>query len=494
MYKIDKRHFLNDYILAIKEKEEYVSSDIRDNFLVEHISYNSKDIKESTLFVCKGNNFKRKYLLDAINRGVRAYISEVDYNVDIDKIIVKDIRNVLSTVAMIYYNNCHKNLKLIGITGTKGKTTTLFYLKQILELATNKKVGILSSITNFDGVVDEDSKITTKEPFELHKSFYNACKSDIEYMLVEVSSQGLKYNRVYGLTFEVVAFLNIGNDHISEYEHQSFEDYFESKLMIFDMAKKIFINSESYKYEDIIKKCNEFISFGLKDSDYVYYDIKTKPKISFKIKSKELNDSFSLAMPGVFNVSNATCAISISNYLGIDTNVIKEALSVAKVKGRMQKYYYPKRDLNIIVDYAHNEMSFKTLFDSTKKEYPNAPITVLFGCVGNAAKERRKELPKISEKNATLAIISEDNPYTEPLMKICKEIESNFSSDLCKVKIITDREKAVRYALKETEEGGVVLLLGMGQYDTQERMGVIYKVKTDSQVVLEVIEEGRKNE
>ena len=231
------RHTLNQYLELLEKNGIVKSHKISGLKEVGYISYNSSDVCENTLFICKGANFKKEYLINALSDGAICYISDKDMETDSDYIIVSDIRRAIALVANFYYENIWNKLKLVGITGTKGKSTTAYFIKYIIDeylKSENKPASaIVSSIDTYDGVIEEESHLTTPEAFELHKHFKNAADSGIEYLTMEVSSQGLKYDRVYGIKYNVGCFLNIGVDHISDVEHPNADDYFYSKMLIF---------------------------------------------------------------------------------------------------------------------------------------------------------------------------------------------------------------------------------------------------------------------
>ena len=328
---------------------------------VNHFSYNSNDIRKDTMFLCKGANFKEEYLLDSINSGSFVYIADRKYNVDYPCIIVNNIRDALAICSRMYFNNPDENLKIIGITGTKGKSTTLYYIKSImnryLEENNKEKIAFLSTIETYDGVSRYESLLSTPESYDLYKNFRNAVDSGIENLVMEVSSQALKYNRLGKLNFDITLFLNIGEDHISDVEHPNFEDYFESKLKIFDKSKITCINlDDEYSYKMLDKaneKNNKIISFSTKDdtADVYAYNIK-KEGIStiFKVKTEEFDTEFELSMPGLFNVYNALSAIAVALYYNIPEKYIIAGLKEARVPGRMELYKSKDEKIIGIVD------------------------------------------------------------------------------------------------------------------------------------------------
>jgi UDP-N-acetylmuramyl-tripeptide synthetase len=466
----------------------------RSELPVRYISYSSQDIEKDTLFVCKGSHFSVDYLKASIEKGAFCYISEARYELgdkgaDISYIIVSDIRKTMALIADYYYNQIWNDLKIIGITGTKGKSTTAYFMKFIIDeyLKDKKKPlsAIVSGIDNYDGVINEESHLTTPEAMELQKHFSNAVKSGIEYLSMEVSSQALKYDRTLGVTFEVGCFLNIGEDHISDVEHSSFEDYFESKLKLFRQCRNVCININSDQIERIMeasKVCPHVVTFGLDERADVYgYDIvKSGKTISFMVRTKDFVKEFKITMAGLFNVQNALAAIAVSQCLGIPVSYMAAGLKRARVSGRMEVYASKNRSIQVIVDYAHNKMSFETLFQSTMKEYPNKKITIVFGCPGKKAQRRRQELGEIAGKYSDQVYITEEDAGEEPVLKICEEIAQHVEKQDCSYAIIPDREEAIREAIVNADDNTVVLITGKGR-ETRQKRGTKY-IDTPSDV------------
>ena len=315
---------------------------------VENISYNSKEVQANTLFFCKGAHFKEQFLQDAINRGAVAYVSEKEYGVDTPCVLVSDIRKSLYLTANFFYDNAWDKLNLIGITGTKGKSTTAYYIKYVLDeyLKENggKESGIASSIDTYDGIIRQESSLTTPEPFELHKHFHNAVKSGTAFFTMEVSSQALKYGRTEGVQFKIGCYLNIGIDHISAIEHPDFEDYFNSKMKLFTQCDTAVINLDSDRSEQVVeysKNAKKVVTFSIKDKNadvYGYNIHKDGSDTVFTVRTKSFEKEIRLSMPGLFNVENALCAISVAEILGIDYKYIYDGLARAKTSGRMEIY------------------------------------------------------------------------------------------------------------------------------------------------------------
>lgn len=471
---------VKNFIDLFKQNSIVKEINCDENLKVDHISYNSRDIKPNTVFVCKGAHFKEQFLIDALQKGAVCYVADKKYNVEAPYVLVSDIRLALGIMANEFYGYAHKNLSLVGITGTKGKTTTAYFLKYIFDehlKAKGKQSGLLSSIEVYDGVINEESTLTTPEPFELHKHFKNAIDCGIDLFTMEVSSQALKYGRVQGVEFDIGCYLNIGIDHISAVEHPDFEDYFNSKMKLFAQSKTAIINLDSDKSEDVleaVKVTPEVITFStLNNSADIYgYNIhKSDSSTIFTVRTKSFTEEFTLSVPGLFNVSNALCAIAVCEKLGIDKETIKTGLLKARSSGRMELYESEDKKIAVIVDYAHNKLSFENLFDSAKREYPDRQVVIVFGCPGNKAIIRRQGMAEVSGLNADMIYVTEDDPAEEKLEDICKVI-ANYIEGVGakdKYKIILDRGEAIKTAIESANEKAVILLAGKGAETHQKR-------------------------
>lgn len=464
---------------------------------VEHLSYDSRDIKPATMFICKGAHFKESYLSDAVKKGAMAYVSEQKYGPDFEgteaakiapvPIIVNDIRKAMALLADLFYNQVWEQLKLIGITGTKGKSTTAYYVKSIVDHYTKSRgkepCAIISSIDTDDGIIKEESHITTPEALELHRHFYNAVQSGREYLVMEVSSQALRYERTAGVVFPVAAFLNIGEDHISSIEHKDFEDYFSAKLMLLDQCEKACINAKGAYMDRVLAQAKgEYLTFGIEtQADIRAYNIKTlEDGITFTAEGPDFTVEINLAMTGLFNVENALAAMGSCYLLGIPMESIVEGLKIATAPGRMELFTGEKTGVKVIVDYAHNKMSFESLFESTKAEYPGKKIFAIYGCPGGKAQPRRWELSEVAGKHSAKIFITEEDHGEEDLMKISTEIAGYVEKTACPYEIENDRELAIKKAIEEADENTVILLTGKGR-ETRQKRGIEY-VETLSDV------------
>ncbi|MEG2395946.1 MAG: acetylglutamate kinase [Oscillospiraceae bacterium] len=449
---------------------------------IDFISYNSKEIKENTLFFCKGAAFSPKYLEDAIKMGAVIYVSEKKYDVNCDYIIVSDIRKAMAYLSNAFYEYSYKKLNLTGITGTKGKSTTAYYIKYILDeflKAQNKpKSGIISSIDTYDGTELKESILTTPEAVNLHKHFHNAVNNNIEFMTMEVSSQALKYDRVLGVNYNIGCFLNFGEDHISPIEHIDIDDYFNSKMILFSQCDKSVISLDDEYSKKVLKAAEntEIITFSRENetADFYGYDIrKENNDIAFKVRSKTFDKTFRITMPGIFNVYNALCAIAVTSTYGVPSEIIYKGLIKARTSGRMENYSNETGKIIAIVDYAHNKLSFQTLYNSVLNEYKGRKIITVFGCPGKKAINRREDLGLLAGKYSDKVIITEEDFGEEDVMKISNEIKHFVDTKNCPNEIITDRGEAIKKAIMDCDENSLILITGKGN-ETRLKRGREY--------------------
>lgn len=491
MKNIDKKINLKEIILLLSDYDiviEYSKNLKLESIVFNNITYNSNDVDVNTLFICKGNNFKEEYLLNSLDKGVACYISEKKYeNIpnSVGFVIVKDIRKALAVISNEYYDYSWRNFKSVGITGTKGKTTTSYFMKNIFDEFTKSKNAIISSIEIFDGKNNISSSLTTPESLELHSYFNNAVKNDVKYLVMEVSSQSIKLDRVFGVHYNVGVFLNISEDHISPNEHKSFDDYFSAKLELFKNCDIAVINGDSDYIENIImaaQGCKTVVTYGFEEKYDIYAkNIKKQDGcISFDVVTPKYTKNFKIIMAGLFNVSNALAAISTAYVLDIPPEVIYDGLAKTTVKGRMEIYTNKDKNITAIVDYAHNKLSFEKIFDTIQKEYPNSNIISVFGAPGDKAFVRRKDLGLIAGKYSKKCFLTKDDPGSEDVINICKDIATYIDNVNGSYEIETNRADAIKKAIAMALPNDIILIAGKGSETTQKLQNTTEEYKSDS--------------
>ncbi len=494
---------------------------------VKGVTYNSREAAEGTLFVVKGAHFREQYLNDAIEQGAVCYVREDpdapeggSCSIVSDEeasaagkriaerakgscldIMVRDIRKAMPVIAETFYGKLSDELRLVGITGTKGKSTTAYFMRYILDdymaASGGKRSAICSGIDNYDGVIEEESHLTTPEIMELYQHMSNALNSGISYMTMEVSSQALKYDRVTGVEFAAGAFLNIGSDHISAIEHPDFNDYLEAKLRLFSHCRKACINLDCEEQERIrtaSEDCPYVITFSQKDdgADVYGYDVRSREgKVTFRARGRSIegyedfDEEFALGTFGTINVENALAAVSLSALLGVPLKHVRSGLAKANSPGRMEVFYSGDGKRIAIVDYAHNKLSYEKFFETIRGEFPGKKMMIVFGCPGGKAFARREELGTIAGHNCSYSIITEEDYGEEDVNKICSEIAGFVEAAGGKCEIITDRVEAIKKAITLMDDDTILFLPGKGR-ETREKRGIKYiDTPSDADVVLQ---------
>lgn len=451
--------------------------------LVEELVYDSRKVVQGSMFFCMvgakwdGHDFCK----EVVEKGatvlvVSKPVEDIPQNVTV--ILVEDTRKALAYVSTAWFGYPARELKMIGITGTKGKTTVTCLIKSILEQA-GHKVGLIGTIETVIGDTHIPMANTTPEPYVLQMYLRQMVENGCDTAVMEVSSQGLMQSRVLGIHFHIAAFTNIEKDHISPTEHKDFDEYFYWKKQLFYMADIGIFNEDDIRIAKLDK--NDFPikakTFGMKDGvDYKAVEIKkdfTDGKMGMRFCVPALSDkSLRINTPGIFSVHNALLAIAVCDAMEVSFGAMKEALDKAVVKGRMEPVFLDGR-FSIFIDYAHNAMALESLL-KTVKEYATGRVICIFGCGGNRSKDRRFEMGEVSGNYADLTIITTDNPRFENPLDIMKDIETGILKTDGAYKMIEERKEAVRYAILNAKEKDMIILAGKGHEDYQEICGVKY--------------------
>ena len=495
---------LNDYI-ALLEGRNLLAAPVPETLArsvaVELVSYDSREVAPGTLFLCKGAHFKAEFLSMAKDRGAVAYVSQRPYpEVDLPCVQVSDMRQTIAPLADLYYGHPSGRVKVIALTGTKGKSTAAYYLKYILDEYQRERnraeCGILSTIITYDGVERFESHITTPEPLELQRHLARAAEAGLDYVVMEASSQALKYHRTLGTDFAAAAFLNIGLDHISTVEHPDFEDYFASKLRIFQQGAVNCVNLDCDHASRVLAAASgagkPVITFSQKDPSADVYAVQVRKRggdILFRVRGKDLDREFRLTMPGLFNVENALAAVAVCQGLGIPQRCVYAGLEKARVPGRMEVYSNASGTITAIVDFAHNRMSFENLCRSARAEYPGRRVISVFGSVGSKAQDRRQDLGEVGGRYSDLVIVTEDDSEGEETLDICREIASFVEKQGCPCQIELNRGEAIRQAVLGCREPAILLIAGKGDETYQKRGEEYVETPTDAEYVQSFLQE-----
>jgi len=492
----------------LQEHDLLVSSKVLDeNLFVTHISYNSREDQTNGIFFCKGNNFKAEYLQQAVDAGAQLYVSEKEYDMGISSLIVKDVQKALSILSAAFYGNPERDLFIIAFTGTKGKTTTSYFIHNILDQVYPGKVALFSTVDRIVGPKPEDkfkSDLTTPESMELFRDMRRAVDNGMTKLVMEVSSQAYKKNRVYGLNFDIGGFLNITPDHIGENEHPTYADYLFCKKQLLINSKVNIINAQTNDFDTVIAAARETSA----DKDIYLFGRDTKDA-DFSISSKEatLSDSifdvsavtdkgkqlnvdgeYKLGVVGDFNEMNATAAIIASRLAQADKKDIASGLRTARVPGRME-HINTKSHGTIFVDYAHNYASMKALLGFLRTEYPKSKLKVVVGSPGNKGVSRRAGFGKVLTELADSAILTTDDPGFEDPADICKQIDENIDHSKVEVKTIIDRQSAIREMIETSSNGDIVVLAAKGEDHYQKTNGVDVPYPSDPTVAKGILKD-----
>ena len=464
---------------------------------VTSVEYDTrKELKEGSLFICiEGAVFDgHDYALEAAKHvGVLVVSKEVpgldDYDVTVIK--VTDTRYAMAHISAAYFGYPARKLKVIGVTGTKGKTTTTYLVKSILENA-GYKVGLVGTIETIIGKEHIPAKNTTPESYVLQSYFAKMVEAGLDAVVMEVSSQGLMLHRTQAINFDFGIFTNLEPDHIGPNEHESFEDYMRCKGLLFKQCKVGIVNADDKHCEQVIAGHTCKIErFGMgEQADLRAQNLELLRKkgvlgVSFDVKGL-MNFSVEVGTPGKFSVYNALTAIAICRHFGVSEENIRKALLEAHVKGRIEPVKVSDH-FTLLIDYAHNAMSLESLL-GTLKEYEPHRLVCLFGCGGNRSKLRRYEMGEISGKLADLTIITSDNPRFEKPQDIIEDIKMGIAKTDGKYVEICDRKEAIRYAIEHGEEGDIIVLAGKGHEDYQEIEGVKYPMD-ERDLIHDILEE-----
>ena len=464
------------------------------NINVLSVGCDSRKVTKDQLFFVKGAGFREEFLSSALEKGCCAVVGEDERSLSVPYIRVSDVRAAMPVCAKAFYGDPASKYPLVGITGTKGKTTCAYMLRNIFEKEFGNRVGMISTVEATSCGRSIPKSGTTPEALDLYSILNEFAEDGVKAACMEVSSQGLAYNRVDGIEFAVGAFLNLGEDHISPTEHHSFEEYKAAKMRLMTLCRHGIVNIDDAAAEDFLNAatCETVTTVGIeKDCDLRACDIcQTKTGIDFTVRGRFFDgERFSLRMPGKFNVYDALVAIASAALCGVGAENIRKGLAETKIPGRME--IIEEKGITVIVDYAHNELSFESVFDHIEKFYPKSKVICLFGCQGNKALDRRMQLPQVVGHHADFAVITTDDPENEDPKSILDEVGAEMEKTPVPFVKIEDREKAVTFAIERANDGDVVFLSGKGPETTQKVRGKTVPYKGDMPAALTALEKKR---
>lgn len=476
-----------------------ISGDI--NTDVCDLIYDSRKAVEGCAFFCISGAVTdgHIYAKDAVKKGATAVIAEevLDLPENITQILVVSCRDTLAHMSAVFFGNPAKRLKLIGITGTKGKTSTSYMIKDIIEKS-GHSCGLIGTV----GVFWKDNKVktglTTPESYVIHSLLKKMADDGCEYVVMEVSSQALMLHRTAGIEFDIAVFMNFSPDHIGKGEHSSLEEYRKCKEKLFKQAKTGIFNADDEVCDLFVKNslCEQNYIFGeLDGSDLCIKDIRKWSKngvlgVSYRL-SGMIEAEVMLEIPGLFNVYNSTAAAAVCSLLGIDTDTIVRELRNVRIPGRVELVNVSDR-FSVIVDYAHNEVSTRSVLQ-TLREYDPSHIICVYGAGGNRSKLRRYDMGEVTGELADMSVLTCDNPRDEEIKDINEDIKVGLARHNGRYVEIEDRVEAIAYAIRHAEKGDIILLLGKGHEDYMEIKGVKYPY-SERDAVIKACELVKKDE
>ncbi len=447
---------LSEILKGIDVLNEYSDAEVID------VTQDSRLVKEGSLYVCvKGNTFDGHSVAEEmLENGAAAVVVERDLGLD-KQVIVSDTRSIFSSVCANFFGNPAKNLKLIGLTGTNGKTTTTFLIKQILEL-TGKMVGLIGTVQNMVGDEIYPAKYTTPDPYELQSLFKKMVDAGCEYCVMEVSSQALAQGRVNGLQFHIGAFTNLTQDHLDY--HKTWENYFNSKRILFKNSDIAITNADDKYGLEIVKDlpCKTVTyAVNTNNADYCAKNVKFKSDgVEYEIVSDFIG-RVSCPIPGRFSVYNSLCAAAVALSLGIDYKSVLTAISKSNgVKGRIE-VVPTNTDYTVIIDYAHSPDGLENIITSLREIAKNRVVT-LFGCGGDRDRTKRPKMGKIAAELSDFCVVTSDNPRTENPSAIIEDILEGMKGVSTPYVVVENRKDAIRWAMENAQPDDIILLAGKG--------------------------------
>lgn len=490
--------FLSDWLLELPCEVVQGSTHV----LVKDVCYDSRKAAADTVFVCMKGSLRdsHDFIPDVLRAGCKAFVVEEGWEKpegfpkDVTVVSVENGRNALALLSAARFGHPSKKMVTIGVTGTKGKTTTTHMIRAMLE-ESGKKVGMIGTNGVTIGEHSYPTRNTTPESYELQQYFAQMVDAGCEYMVMEVSSQGVKMHRIDGILFDLAVFTNISPDHIGPNEHADFEEYLQCKAELFTRCKTGLFYADDENIERIMEKasclCYTYAleeSADFKAGKIAYIRESGFVGLEFDVSGKE-EISLKVGMPGRFNAGNALAACSVGMLLHLPKENIQKALYSVKVDGRME-IVYSCETFSVLVDYAHNAVSMESLLKTLRSYQPHRLVCV-FGCGGNRAKDRRYSMGEIGGRMADLSIVTADNSRFEKVEDIIEDIKVGLHKTEGEYLVIPDRREAIFYSIHHAQPGDMIAVIGKGHEDYQEIEGVRYPF-LDRSVILEAVTEMKK--
>ncbi|GIC69535.1 UDP-N-acetylmuramyl-tripeptide synthetase [Fructobacillus tropaeoli] len=478
-------------VTKILQKHDLLVSEPTDDLVFDHLHYDTRQVQDQTLFVVKGA-FKAEYLAGV--DGVTALVADHDLGADLPQWLVTDSQKALSVLAMAYFDYPQDQLWIGAFTGTKGKTTAAYFAYTMLKEATAGKTALFSTVDRIVGPNPADKKksdLTTPESFELFKDMRRAVDNGMTHLVMEVSSQAYLRNRVYGLRFNVGAFLNISPDHIGPNEHPTFADYLAHKEMLLDNSDHVILNAGMDHYQEIFDRAasrhDRVLTYGRAGTMPANGQ---QPLVTFTSQESALHEShftvtagtavpdlqaisggYRLNLPGDFNEENAVASLMMVGLAGADHQSMVKGLDEVTIPGRMLSLKLPGHGV-AFVDYAHNYVSLLSLLAFAKAQSPDGQVIVVLGAPGNKGVSRRADFAKVLSQKADQVFLTADDPQYESPLTIAQTIADGITNDHVQVHFEMDRITAIHQAIDLAGENDLVVVAGKGEDPYQKVDGV----------------------
>ncbi|WP_407889968.1 UDP-N-acetylmuramoyl-L-alanyl-D-glutamate--2,6-diaminopimelate ligase [Levilactobacillus sp. N40-8-2] len=498
---------VNQLIALLQEHNLYQGTTLSDDVAFDGLAYDSRQASANSLFVCKGFNFSVDYLHQAVANGASCYLAEKNYDIATPGIFVTDVRKALSLAAQLYFGFPQNDLFVIGYTGTKGKTTSTYFTRNILERTFPKQVAMFSTINHILGPKPEDqfkAHLTTAESFDIFREMRQAVTNGQKVLVMEVASQAYLLDRVYGLKFNVGLFLNISPDHIGVNEHPNFANYLFCKMQLMLNSDNCIIDADTDHFNEILAAAtvstapDHIFTYGVDQPNATVSltsEEATLTASKFRLtvnqdteKFADLATTYSVSVPGDFNQSNATAAILASALAGAHVTDMQTGLANTTIPGRME-VLTTKQHGTVYIDYAHDWGSMNALLHFLHAQFPDHRIMAVLGSTGDKGEDRREGFAKALNDYANVAFLTTDDPGHEDPIAIAKEIDSYIDHTKVQTTIIPQREDAIHHAIATATNDDLVILAGKGQDAYQKINGVDTPYATDPVVAQEVIDE-----
>lgn len=460
---------------------------------IDSLCVDSRQASQNCLFFCTPGFVQdaHDFAPQAVARGAVALLVQRVLNVDCVQVVVPDVRLAASYVAASFYGEPAKKLRMVGIAGTKGKTTCSFLVKSILEKA-GKRVGLIGTVCSMVGDEVIPAKLTTPDPVDTQRILRHMLDAGAEYVVMEVSAHALALHRLAGIRFEAGAFMNFSQDHLDFFGDM--DAYFNAKMRFFqgDMVENIVYNADDERVAEGIRAVHRnALRVGIRESSDVYAnDIEVCERgLSFLMTyHKRFRISVALRLPGIFNVYNALMAAGIGIVLGAGPEAIRTGLEAVRgVPGRVE-LLETDTPYRVILDYAHSPDSLENVLKTLRETVKNGRLIALFGCGGNRDRAKRPLMGEVAGKISDFCILTSDNPRNEEPNAILSAIEEGIRPTGCEYIVIENRREAIRYALTNAQAGDVVVLAGKGHETYQEIKGVKHPFD-EKTVVAELLRE-----